>query len=254
MTETDTPASGAAGWALSATCRCLTEDLDLASDACDRRIEDLADAHRVIADFVKKRGAHPIGNETIQALLPTLVAYSLHSGRYRAATWHHEAAGIVWLLAAHWHEQGRADDAYPYFERLLHQGHIWPTRADVERIVKRRRSTFEGALLDDVPRLRRAALDQPGRLQEGIIGGRVRVRVGFEDGDSGLLCVAIAQRLIPGELALPVEWHVQILAAFFPGVPLEDIGYTHELAGRDLQVDEHGYCALISETDRTGAG
>lgn len=32
-------------------------------------------------------GAHPIGAETIKALLPTLVAYSLHTGRYRAATW-----------------------------------------------------------------------------------------------------------------------------------------------------------------------
>ena len=64
-----------------------------------RPITELIDAHQVIADFVKKRGAHPIGNETIKALLPQLVAYALHSGRYRAATWHHEAAGIVWLLA-----------------------------------------------------------------------------------------------------------------------------------------------------------
>ncbi len=92
--------SGEAAWTLSATSRCLTEDLGLSPEACDRPITELVDAHRVIADFVKKRGAHPIGNETINALLPKLVAYSLHSGRYRAATWHHEAAGIVWLLAA----------------------------------------------------------------------------------------------------------------------------------------------------------
>ena len=62
-----------------------------------RPITELIDAHQVIADFVKKRGAHPIGTETIKALLPQLVAYALHSGRYRAATWHHVAAGIVWL-------------------------------------------------------------------------------------------------------------------------------------------------------------
>ena len=31
-----------------------------------RPITELVDAHQVIADFVKKRGAHPIGNETIK--------------------------------------------------------------------------------------------------------------------------------------------------------------------------------------------
>jgi len=89
--------SGEPAWTLSATCRCRTEESGLSAEACRRSITELVDAHQVIADFVKKRGAHPIGNETIKALLPQLVAYALHSGRYRAATWHHVAAGIVWL-------------------------------------------------------------------------------------------------------------------------------------------------------------
>lgn len=166
--------SGDPAWTLGATCRCLTEDLGLAPEACNRPITELVDAHQVIADFVKKRGAHPIGTETISALLPQLVAYSLHSGRYRAATWHHEAAGIVWLLAARRHEQGSADDSYPYFEQLLRTGRLLPTRADVERVVDQRRPTFARALLDDVPRMRRAALDHPGQIQDDVIGGRVR--------------------------------------------------------------------------------
>jgi len=233
-------------WALGATCRCLTEDLDLHPETCDTPITQLSDAHQVIADFVKKRSVHPIGNETINALLPKLVAYSLHSGRYRAATWYHEAASIVWLLAARWHEQGRGDDAYPYFEQLLRDGRIQPMRVDVERVLNQRRLTFERALLEDVPHLRQAAFTDAGRIQEGVIGGRVRVRVGFENGRAGILYVAVTRRLIPGDLPLPGEWLIQVLAAFFPDVPLEDIEYIDEIAGYDLRSDEDCYCALIS--------
>jgi hypothetical protein len=78
---------------------------------CTRPIRELVDAQQIIAAFVQRRGAHPIGNESIQALLPQLVAYALHRGRYQAATWHHKAAGLVWLLAARWHEQGSEDDS-----------------------------------------------------------------------------------------------------------------------------------------------
>ena len=240
---------GEPAWTLSTTCRCLTEDLGLAAEACDRPITELVDAHQVITDFVKRRGAHPIGTETIQALLPTLVAYSLHSGRYRAATWHHEGAGIVWLLAARWHEQGSVDDSYPYFERLLRNGQLLPTRADVQRVVDQRRPTFARALFDEVPRIRQRAVEHPGRIQEGVIGGRVRVRVAFENGVSGILYVAITRRLFPGALPLPAEWDIQLLAAFFPGVPLEDIEYIDEIAGHNLRPDEVAYCGLMPQSE-----
>ena len=236
-------------WTLSVTCRCLIEDLGLIPGACDRPITELVSTHQVIADFVKKRGAHPISTETINALLPTLVTFSLHSGRYRAATWHHEAAGIVWLLAARWHEQGSADDSYPYFEQLLRNGRLLPTRADVERVVDQRRPTFARALFDDVPRIRQSAVEHPGQVQEDVIGGRVRVRVAFENGASGLLYVAITRRLLPGALPLPSEWDIQLLAAFFPAVPLEDIEYIDEIARHNLRPDEVGYCGLIAQPE-----
>lgn len=239
---------GKPGWTLSATCRCLIEDLGLALEACDRPIVDLVGAHQVIADFVKRRRTHPIGTETIQALLPTLVAYTLHSGRYRAATWHHEAADIVWLLAARWHEQGSADDSYPYFEQLLRNGRLLPTRADVERVVDQRRPTFARALFDDVPRMRQSAVEHPGQIQEDVIGGRVRVRIAFENGASGILYVALTRHLLPGALPLPAEWDIQLLAAFFPGVALEDIEYIDEIAGHNLRSDEVGYCGLLSQS------
>jgi hypothetical protein len=211
---------------------------------------ELVDAHQVIAAFVQRRGAHPIGNETIQALLPRLVGYALHSGLYRAVTWHHEAAGIVWLLAARWHEQGSTDDAYPYFEQLLRNGRLLPTRTDVEHVVDLRRPTFAHALYEDVPRIRRSALDHPGQIQEDVISGRVLIRVAFENGAGGLLYVAITRRLLPGALPLPPEWDIQLLAAFFPGIPVEDIEYIDGITGHDLKPDEISYCGLVAR-DRT---
>ncbi len=212
---------------------------------------ELAGEHQIVADFVKKRGAHPLGSEPIQSLLPRLVAYSLHSGRYRGATWYQERAAIVWLLAARWHEQGSAEDAYPYFERLLREGRIWPTREDVEHVVASRRLTFERALLEQVPTIRQAAIEHPGQVEEAVIGGRVQVRIAYENGDSALLYVAIAQRLLPGEIPLPAEWQVQVLAAFFLGVPLAEVELIGEIAGHALHADEVGYCALIGGREQT---
>jgi hypothetical protein len=208
--------------------------------------------HQVIADFVKRRGTHPIGGELIKSLLPKLFAYSLHSGRYRAATWHQEAAGIVWLLAAHWHEQGSIDDSYPYFEQLLRAGRLLPDRSDIENVLAQRLPTFAQALLQDVPRLRRLAFTHVGHIQEGVIGGRVRIRVVFENGTGGLLSVAIARRLLPGSLPLPIQWDVQLLAAFFPGAALEDIEYIDEIAGNALRSDEVCYCGLVPSTGEAG--
>lgn len=208
----------------------------------------LATRHQVIADFIKKRTESPIGTEPpIRSLLRKKVpAYSLHSGRYRAATWHHEKAGVVWLLAARWHEQGSPDDSYPYFERLLDAGRLLPRREDVSQVVESRRLTFERALLEQVPAIRGEALEQAGEVVDAIIGGRIRTRVVYENGEIGILSVAIASRLLPGEMQVPGEWVVQVLAAFFPGVPLAEIEYTDELASKPVRSDEDCFRGLVS--------
>lgn len=208
----------------------------------------LATRHRVIADFIKKRTDSPIGTEPpIRSLLRKNVpAYSLHSGRYRAATWCHEKAGIVWLLAARWHEQGSPDDSYPYFERLLDAGRLLPTQEDVTQVVESRRLTFERALIDQVPAIRGEALDRPGEVRDAIVGGRIRIRLVYENGETGILSVAIANRLLPGEMHVPAEWVVQVLAAFFPSIPLAEIEYTDELAGRAVRSDEDCFRGLLS--------
>lgn len=207
---------------------------------------ELIERHQVLADFVKKRMQSPIGSETIRSLQrKKLIAYSLHSGRYRAATWYHEKPGIVWLLGARWHEEGSPVDAYPYFEALLLAGRLLPTREDVERVVTRRRLTFERALMEQVPAIRDVALQHPSEIHEAIVGGRIRVRVAYENGDTGILTVAVGNRLIPGEMSVPAEWVVQLLAAFLPGVPLHDVEYIDEFGGAALREDEDCFCALI---------
>jgi len=206
---------------------------------------ELIDRHQVIADFVKKRTESPIGGETIRSLQrKKLIAYSLLSGRYRAVTWYHATPGIVWLLAARWREEGSPADAYPYFEALLDAGRLLPTREDVERVIIRRRLTFERALIEQVPGIRHVALQHPGEIHEAIVEGRIRVRVAYENGDTGILTVAVGNRLIPGEMSVPAEWLVQLLAAFFPGVPLQDVEYIDGFGGAALREDEDCFCAL----------
>ena len=218
---------------------------------CERRITELTGRHQVIDDFIKKRADSPVGTEPpIRSLLHKKVtAYSLHSGRYRAATWHHEKPGIVWLLAARWHEQGSRDDSYPYFEGLLDADRLLPTREDVELVVNSRRLTLERELIEQVPGIRGEAVNEPGVIREAVIGGRIRVRVVYENGDSGLLSVAIGNRLIPGEMTVPPEWSIQVLAALFLGLPLADVEYTDEFAGEPRRSDEDCYCGLVACSD-----
>ena len=93
------------------TLRCLIEDLDLPTESVDLTMDELASADEVIAAFRERRAEMgSIGQEPIRSLLPEVVAYSLHVGRRRGATWHHREAGVTWLLAVGYHREGHADE------------------------------------------------------------------------------------------------------------------------------------------------
>lgn len=228
----------------AATCRCLTEDLGFSERDCERPIAELT-SNKVVANFIAKRTDSPIGQEVIQSLAPRLIAYSLHSGRHRAATWFHEDLGIVWLLASRLHREGAKDDAYPYFARLLSAGRLIPTRDDIARVVRSRSQTFAQALVEDVPKLRESVLSRPDEIQEEVLGGRVRLRLLYEPGDPSLLTIAVSQRLEPGAMALPPVWQVQLLAVMFPQTRVEEISIVESLGSEGLRPNEVGYCALI---------
>lgn len=207
----------------------MTEDLHLGPADCERTVEELG--HPVIQDFVAKRRDRPTGQEIIKALAPSLQAYSLHSGRYRGSTWHQEEFAVVWLLAAALHRADDArEDAYAHFERLHRAGRLLPDRQDMARQLRRRAVSFATSLVTEVPSTRARAIDEPGQVHEATIGGRVVVRLFCEPGDPPFLCVALSQRLRPGALALPPEWLIQLIAAFFPSARFEELEATSELA------------------------
>jgi hypothetical protein len=58
--------------------------------------------------------------------------YSLHSGRYRAATWYDAQLDVVWLLAAGVHRSGDRDDFYARAVGYEQAGHLYPTAKDYE--------------------------------------------------------------------------------------------------------------------------
>jgi hypothetical protein len=225
------------------TRRCLTDDLGLAADSVDLPIDELAKMNDVIAAFRDRRAElGSAGQEPIRSLLPHVVAFSLHVGRRRGATWHHREAGVIWLLAVGYHREGHIDDAYAYFERLKNGGRLLPDREDMLAYVRSQAPTFARSLLHDVPPLVAAARSRPGQIQAGTIGGRIRVRVVYEASEPPMLTVAISQRLVPGEMPVPGDWLVRVAAAFLTDTPPQRLSVAFDLAGQELQPDEVAFC------------
>lgn len=227
------------------TRRCLTEDLELPPESVGWTIDELASANEVIAAFRERREMASTGQEPIQSLLPEVVAFSLHVGRRRGATWHHREAGVIWLLAVGYHREGHVDDAYAHFERLEAAGRLLPDRNDMLAFVRSQAPTLARSLLNDVPGLVAAARQHPGVIHSGIIGGRIRVRVVCEAGDPPMLTVAISQRLFPGEMPVPADWVVRVAAAFLPETSPERLSVAFDLAGQELQPDEVAFCDFV---------
>jgi hypothetical protein len=228
------------------TRRCLTEDLDLPAESVGWTIDELAAAREVITAFRERRAEmSSAGQEPIRSLLPEVVAFSLHVGRRRAATWHHREAGVIWLLAVGYHREGHVDDAYAYFGRLKAAGRLLPDRDDMLAFVRSQAPTLARSLLTDVPGFVGAAREHPGVIQSGMIGGRIRVRVVCEPGDPPMLTLAISQRLFPGEMQVPADWLIRVAAAFLPDTPPERLSVAFDLAGQGLQSDEIAFCDFV---------
>ncbi len=85
------------------TRRCLIEDFGLSSLDAACPIEGLAHRVPLIAALVAQRSQNPAGQETVTGLASRVVAWTLHRGDHRGATWHDVDADVVWLLAARFH-------------------------------------------------------------------------------------------------------------------------------------------------------
>jgi hypothetical protein len=196
---------------LRVTKRCLLEDLGLPESAVELDPAELVDENPLLRAFVERRSQLPTGQETVEGLTAKIVAYSLHSGEYRGLTWHHERAGVVWLLAARFHRSGDPDDAYPYFRELGRAGNLLPTEEDIRRQVDAQAVDFARVLIEKVPAIVDQLRSNPGKILRGELGGRIGVRAVWEADDPPMMTVAISQRLRPGEMQVPASWQLASL-------------------------------------------
>lgn len=225
------------------TARCLTDDLGFGRKSVDQTIDELAEVNEIVAAFRDRRAQlGSAGQEPIRALLPEIIAFSLHVGRQRGATWHHREAGVIWLLAVGYHREGDASDAYEQFAALKAAGRLLPDRHDMLGFLRSQAPTLARSLIHDVPDLVAAAKDHPRETQMGTIGERIRVRVVYEDSDPPMMTVAVSQKLWPGEMEVPADWLLSVAAAFLPDTPAEKLSFAFDFAGDKLERDEVAFC------------
>lgn len=126
--------------------------------------------------------------------------FKLTAGRMRGGTWFDRTRppqGIVWLLAAEWHEEGKEGraDAYDIIGDLSESGELFPAEIDYLRLeLDRRRwdlASFAEDLTHDAYEL--AAVALPDGTKGSVAGVPVRLVVVEEE---TLVCVygAVSQR------------------------------------------------------------
>jgi hypothetical protein len=187
---------------------------------------------------VTERGQTTHGVDPLKCAWETgAPVFTVHHGTSRGATWHHEALNVVWLLGiAEAHNYDRLCD-------LADDDRLMPTIADVERVVADQAPTFARALVEEVPVLIDLARQHAGNIIEGLIAGRVPVRLRMDpDGQAPLLTVAVDQRLRPEGLRLPGAWLARLAMAFFPDTPLDRVSWVTELGDQPLRDSEVAFC------------
>lgn len=227
---------------LRVTRRCLMDDLGLPGTAVYIPLSDLAVQKAIVKAFLGQRGQNPVGQETVTELKSRIVAWTLHGGEDRGATWYDKAGNVVWLLASRFHRSGERDDAYPYFRSLDRAGNLLPTEQDYLDLEKSRNPDFAKILLCEPPALIERALAAPGVIYPGRIAGRLRVRLLYQPGDIPTLTVAISNRVDPGDMRLPEDWIGALLGVFFPTTSPEACS---ALGNSPLRSDECAFWEIV---------
>lgn len=115
----------------------------------------------------------------------------------------------------------------------------------IRTFLERRGQSPEGQeTIEEIPNLRQHVLDSPTHIFEAVLGNCVRVRLVFENGDLGILTVAISGRLLPEGPSVPDGWYELLLAAFLPDT--ESLDMALDLIGQPLRPDEDAFCGLVA--------
>lgn len=134
-----------------ATARCDDDLENLPSDTADDLLHKLE---------VSRTEAPEAGERIL--VLRDRPCFSLHAGRYRAATWYDRAHNVVWLLAAGVHRADSAEDFYQGVARLEQAGRLYPTDADYADLWTDQLQSRLEREAADLRRLREDALRTPG--------------------------------------------------------------------------------------------
>lgn len=201
-------------------------DLGLSVDNAGRRAEDLAELHPILGAFVERRSQSAEGQES--TLLPSTkaVVWNLHRGRWRALTWHDSDDDVVWLLGAGWHESGSIDDAYAMLKSRDANDELFPTIDDyLDLETDADPHAFVAALASEASGLVAASFDTK-RSVESTLGDTVQLRLAVREVEGRFeLWLGFAMPPLT-DRALPGEWKMAAVAAFGPGVALEDVNFT----------------------------
>lgn len=249
-------------WALRATRRCLTEDLELKPDDASA-LQDLTvikSEHLIVRDFLTQRTVYPDGREGSVKVLGDQYK-ELKSSRHRGVTLHEERPddqamkhpdvswdGVVWLLAAKYRKEGDQHDAFSDFERMGVSA-LLPTALDYEELFAAVRREAREALAEDlhsdVRSTLAAAQANPGTMQRMVsnpfAGFAVKV---FSDHGYRILVVPTLTRD-----RRPVSSEVQelLVQVTFKGHPLgnlesPDPRTVADITGYELEAGEFALC------------
>ena len=154
--------------------------------------------HPIVAALQEKRCSETGSGKTVGPAAEVATLYHLGAGEdHRGATWFDVDHGVVWLCAYGWHRSGEADDAFQRFVELIQKDEIYPDEGDYRRLLGARAHRFVELAPINAQALRDQALQDPGTVQGGELGRRVRVRVrGEASGDIAEMSLAFA----PGSL------------------------------------------------------
>jgi hypothetical protein len=117
-------------------------------------------AEAVVRKFIADRAIAPEAAERIRGLTER-PCYSLHSGRYRAATWFDQERDVVWLLGAGVHRADSPEDFYSVAGQRERSGQFYPTPADYAALEVAEQTDRLRASVRQLRSLRQAALAAP---------------------------------------------------------------------------------------------
>lgn len=190
------------------TARCLkSAAFDHLSWPHNRDCATLREENSVVDTFFERREDDELGGEggeRIRQVRDERPVFKLTSGRMRGGTWFDKTRppqGVVWLLAAEWHEEGKKGraDAYDIIGKLSESGELFPAEIDYLRLeLDRRRwdvASFAKDLAADADALVTEAAS--GEVKGTVAGVAVRLVVVEEE---TLVCVygAVSQRAVRG--------------------------------------------------------